>query len=98
MACNGEINPPLRRCQIKKSGATIFTPEPASGVHAMSDQTVAAIARDLAKAMLTRARTRLPDDQKVVLALQTKLVAEISAEQESASLVQESAPGSLVLN
>lgn len=57
----------------------------------MSDQSVAAIARDLAKAMMTRARTRLPDDQKVVLALQTKLVAEILDEEKSASQ-------SLVLN
>jgi hypothetical protein len=48
----------------------------------MSDQSVAAVARQLAKAMVTRAKTRLPDDQKVVLALQTQLVAEIIAEQE----------------
>ncbi len=51
----------------------------------MSDQTIAAIARDLAKAMVVRARSRLADDQKVVLDLQTKLVAEVFAEQESAS-------------
>jgi hypothetical protein len=57
----------------------------------MSDQSVAAIARDLAKAMITRARTRLAEDQKVVLDLQTKLCAEVLAEKESAS-------ESLVLN
>lgn len=48
----------------------------------MSDQTIAAIARELAHAMLTRARTRLPDDQKAVLALQTQLVAEVAAESD----------------
>lgn len=55
----------------------------------MSDQSIAAIARELAKAMMTRARTRLPEDQKVVLALQTQLVAEFWAEKEidEASLV-----------
>lgn len=49
----------------------------------MSDQSIAAIARELAKAMVIRARTRLPDDQKVVLALQTQLVAEFFAEEKS---------------
>lgn len=49
----------------------------------MSDQSVAAIARDLATAMVARAKSRSPDDQKVVLALQTQLVAEISAEKET---------------
>jgi hypothetical protein len=46
----------------------------------MSDHSVAAIARELAKAMIARAKTRSADDQKVVLALQTQLVAEIAAE------------------
>lgn len=49
----------------------------------MSDQSVAAVGRELAKALMTRARTRLPDDQKVVLALQTQLVAEFLAEKET---------------
>lgn len=49
----------------------------------MTDQSIAAIARELAKAMMTRARTRLPDDQKVVLALQTQLVAEFLDEKKS---------------
>jgi hypothetical protein len=49
----------------------------------MSDQTVAAIARELAKAMMARARSRTADDQKVVLALQTQLVAEFLDEEKS---------------
>lgn len=57
----------------------------------MSDASIAAIARDLAKAMITRAKTRQPDDLKVVLDLQTQLVAEFMNEKESAS-------ESLVLN
>ena len=51
----------------------------------MSDQSVAAIARELAKAMMTRARTRLPEDQKTVLLLQTELCAEVAAEIEAAN-------------
>jgi hypothetical protein len=51
----------------------------------MSDHSVAAIARELAKAMMTRAKTRSADDQKVVLALQTQLVAEIAAESAPAN-------------
>jgi hypothetical protein len=46
----------------------------------MSDQSIAAIARPLAKALLDRARTRLADDQKAVLSLQTQLVQEYLAE------------------
>ena len=49
----------------------------------MSDQSVAAIARELAEAMLERARSRLPEDQKKVLFLQTQLVQECAAEIES---------------
>jgi len=49
----------------------------------MSDQSVAAIARELAKALMERARTRLPDDQKAVLFLQTQLVQECAAEIDS---------------
>lgn len=49
----------------------------------MSDHSMAAIARELAKAMMTRAKTRLADDQKVVLALQTQLVAEFLEEKKS---------------
>jgi hypothetical protein len=49
----------------------------------MSDQSVAAIARDLAKAMITRARSRLPEDQKAVLLLQTELCAEVASEIEA---------------
>jgi CHASE3 domain sensor protein len=48
----------------------------------MSDQTVAAIARDLAQAMMDRARTRLPDDQKRVLDLMTQLCREYNDEKE----------------
>jgi hypothetical protein len=46
----------------------------------MSDQSVAEIARELAAALLKRAKTRHPEDQKAVLALQTVLVAEIETE------------------
>lgn len=46
----------------------------------MSAQTVAAIARELVKAMQKRARTRAPEDLKVVLDLQTQLAAEVFAE------------------
>lgn len=46
----------------------------------MSDETVAAIARDLAKALLARAKSRSADDRKLVLSLQTQLVAEIYEE------------------
>jgi hypothetical protein len=46
----------------------------------MSDQSIAAIARELALALLHRARTRGPDDQKAVLSLQTQLVQEYLAE------------------
>lgn len=46
----------------------------------MSDSSVAAIARKLAEAMVTRARTRLAEDQRVVLELQTELVQEVYAE------------------
>jgi len=49
----------------------------------MSDASIAAIARDLAKAMIVRARTRSADDMKVVLALQTQLVAEFLEEKKS---------------
>jgi hypothetical protein len=49
----------------------------------MSDQSVATIARELAKAMITRARTRLQEDQKTVLLLQTELCAEVAAEIEA---------------
>jgi hypothetical protein len=48
----------------------------------MSDSSMARIARELAKAMMARARTRLSDDQKVVLALQTQLVAEFLEEKK----------------
>jgi hypothetical protein len=51
---------------------------------AMSDESVAAIARELAKALLKRAHTRHPEDQRQVLALQTQLVAEVAAEIEAA--------------
>lgn len=46
----------------------------------MSDEVIAGIARDLAVALVTRARTRLPEDQKKVLELQTVLCAEVYAE------------------
>ena len=49
----------------------------------MSDPSIAAIARDLAKAMMARAKSRSAEDQKVVLALQTQLVAEVFEENKS---------------
>ena len=49
----------------------------------MSDQSIAAIARELAKALLDRARTRSAEDQKAVLSLQTQLVMEFGAEAEN---------------
>jgi hypothetical protein len=48
----------------------------------MSDETIASIGRQLADAMVTRARTRLPDDQKKVLDLQTQLCAAVKEERE----------------
>jgi hypothetical protein len=46
----------------------------------MSDQTVAAIARDLVKAMQARARSRLAEDDTTVRLLQTQLAQEVMAE------------------
>lgn len=51
----------------------------------MSDTSIAVIARKLANAMLTRAKTRQPDDLKVVLDLQTQLVQEFLSETEPVS-------------
>ena len=47
----------------------------------MSSDNIAAIARDLAHAMKARARTRLAEDAKLVLDLQTRLVAAVNAEE-----------------
>lgn len=52
----------------------------------MSDSSISLIARELAKAMITRAKTRQPDDLKVVLNLQTQLVAAYRDE-EAESLI-----------
>lgn len=49
----------------------------------MSDASIAVIARDLAKAMIVRAKTRSADDAKVVCALQTQLVAEFLDEKKN---------------
>lgn len=49
----------------------------------MSDETVAAIARNLATALLARAKSRSDVDQKAVLALQTELVAEVKKDSQS---------------
>ena len=46
----------------------------------MSDQAIAAIARDLAKALMLRARTRSSEDQEKVAELMTALCAECNAE------------------
>jgi hypothetical protein len=51
----------------------------------MSDEVIAAIARDLAEAMTLRARTRHADDNKLVLDLQTRLCAAVRAELEQAN-------------
>lgn len=48
----------------------------------MSNESIAKIARELAEAMTIRARTRLPEDQKRVLSLQTQLCQEWAAERE----------------
>ena len=48
----------------------------------MSDLSVAEIARRLVIAMLTRARTRLPEDMRVVQHLQVELVNEVAAERD----------------
>lgn len=68
-------------------GANFFSQQADANQHqrdqGMSDLSLAAIARELAKAMITRAKTRHPDDQKVVLALQTQLVAEYLNEKEN---------------
>lgn len=47
----------------------------------MSDQSIAAIARNLADALLRRARSRSDEDKKDVLRLQTELVAEAVCEE-----------------
>jgi hypothetical protein len=46
----------------------------------MSDESIASIARDLARAMMQRARSRTAEDQKLVLELQTLLCAEVVEE------------------
>lgn len=46
----------------------------------MSDESVAAIARELSKALLARAKTRHPDEDKLVRCLQSQLVQEVGAE------------------
>ncbi len=46
----------------------------------MSDQVIAEIARRLVVAMNARARTRLPEDLKVLLAVQTELARAVSEE------------------
>lgn len=51
----------------------------------MSDQVIAEIARDLARALIARARTRSAEDQKAVLGLQTQLCAEVAAEIETSA-------------
>lgn len=51
----------------------------------MSDQSIANIARDLAKAMVQRARSRSVEDNKLVLQAQTDLCAEYAAECEEAA-------------
>src|SRR3954467_14133835 len=48
---------------------------------AMDDQTLASIARNLATALMTRAKTRMDADQKQILALQSELCAAVMAEQ-----------------
>lgn len=48
----------------------------------MSDADVAAIGRDLARALSQRARTRSAEDGKLVLELQTMLCAAVSQEAE----------------
>lgn len=48
----------------------------------MSDEHIAMIARELASAMVTRARTRLAEDQKKVLELQTSLCVAVREEKE----------------
>lgn len=49
----------------------------------MSDQSVAVIARNLAHAMMARAKSRSTEDQKLVLALQTELAVEVMTEQNT---------------
>lgn len=48
----------------------------------MSDKYIATIARKLAEAMMTRARTRLAEDQKLVLELQTQLCRAVYEEKD----------------
>lgn len=50
----------------------------------MSDSSIANIARELAKAMVARAKSRSAEDQKVVLDLQAQLVQEFFNEKENA--------------
>lgn len=52
----------------------------------MTDAVIAGIARDLALAMMQRARSRTADDAKAVLELQTRLCSAVreEAEQEAA--------------
>jgi hypothetical protein len=46
----------------------------------MSDETLANVARNLAKALITYARDRRDDDRKTIAALQTELCAEYRTE------------------
>lgn len=56
----------------------------------MSDQSIAAIARVLADALVARGHSRSAEDQQRVAALQTELVAEVRAEIVEASKVVQS--------
>lgn len=47
----------------------------------MDDQTMATIARNLASALMARAKTRTDADQKLVLSLQAELCAAVMAEE-----------------
>jgi hypothetical protein len=50
----------------------------------MCDQIVAGIARELIRAMKARAKSRSPEDLKIVLRLQTELAQAINTEEQEA--------------
>jgi hypothetical protein len=56
----------------------------------MSDQSIAAIARNLADALLNRARSRSDEDKKAVLRLQMELVNEAVGEEIAAEKINAS--------
>lgn len=71
-------------CQAGIPGANFFPRQSGTaGDQAMRDASISKIARDLGNAMMARVKSRSAEDQKVVLAPQVQLVAEILDKEKS---------------